>query len=362
MYKKLNLNRDRIRDTIIKYLNTFTEGTFTVSDFEEKGKIRRRIFIKEEYEGEFFIDFHFLNNGTSSIDLSSGGKSELKKQIADFIISDPKCVIGNIHEENKCFIADNITIEDFTVINDMLRESEFCASVEVQQDEAHKIYKIIGKHNDRITVNYYSSNGKIMIQGRPLLLFNEAIIIITELIDLDKLPKLFSNNFEISVSKQNIDHYFQHFFPYSYDKLALNLKKILHQAVYNLQLEGDMYDYTYLAFPAFKGLEGHLKITLHEKGVHLEKNRFNMYKPDEKWGKYKLKECARQKINNQILVDYFERAYNFYNRQRHSLFHYADPILPWDETRIIENIGEVKGLIKDSFTLIDEYFQFENQK
>ena len=61
---------------------------FTVSDLMHKGGQRHRVEI--EADGlNFYVDFHFKANGSTSIDISSGLHIDKKKQIMTAILSDP---------------------------------------------------------------------------------------------------------------------------------------------------------------------------------------------------------------------------------------------------------------------------------
>jgi len=60
----------------------------TVSDLIHKGGQRHRVEI--EADGfNFYVDFHFKANGSTSIDISSGLHIDKKKQIMTAILSEP---------------------------------------------------------------------------------------------------------------------------------------------------------------------------------------------------------------------------------------------------------------------------------
>ena len=79
--------------------------------------------------------------------------------------------------------------------------------------------------------------------------------------------------------------------PNAYDKLPEKMTKTLHQAVYNLKLDGDMFDGTYLAQPVIRAIDGHLKMLLLSFEIipdwkYIKANGYDMF---EKVGaKYRL--------------------------------------------------------------------------
>ncbi|GFZ87316.1 mRNA endoribonuclease LS [Paenibacillus marchantiophytorum] len=350
--KNLNLNRDKLRPTIIKYLDLHGISAM-VSDINEVSGPRRRVTITPEVSSSFYIDFHYLNKGTTTIDITGGSQREIKEQISQFLIEDPDCAIGDIHSKSKYFVAPNINYEDFKVILELI-QSENTKGYSSEIRHSNEIHRFKGNYNEDLVIHYYKTTNKVMIQGRPLLLFNVTVSYLTELIDLDELSSVFNDYYEVKIEKSNIEHLYISYFPDCHDKHSIKIKKVLHQAIYNLQLEGDMFDYSYLAFPAFKALEGHLKANLEIHGIKMENNRFTMFKPEGNMGKYILDPQFQHLVSNK--KNHLEDAYNYFNRNRHSLFHWADPSEAIDQTRIIENIGEAKSLIINTFHIINEYY------
>ncbi len=91
MSREKMLNREIIVSTIKKACSV-NYKEFTVSDLIHKGGYRHRVEI--EADGScFYVDFHFKENGSTSIDISSGHHIDKKKQIKDAILGDPACLI-----------------------------------------------------------------------------------------------------------------------------------------------------------------------------------------------------------------------------------------------------------------------------
>ena len=91
MSKEKMLNREVIVSTI-KKICSINYNKFTVSDLIHKGGHRHRVEINAD-GWCFYVDFHFRENGSTSIDTSSGHHIDKKKQIKDAILGDLTCMI-----------------------------------------------------------------------------------------------------------------------------------------------------------------------------------------------------------------------------------------------------------------------------
>jgi len=354
VYKSLNLERE----TVCSNIETFFEQkqhTCNVLPFEDKGNRRHRVHVTGDLE--FFIDFHFLDDGSTTIDLSSGKKHPVKAEIADFLKGTSNEILIDVESSNKWFVLQGIKAEDFESIISLIAECEYCKGILNNREDngRYQMVQLTGSYRERLTIHYYLNNKKVMLQGRPLLLFNEAVTYFTQLVELEEIPKAFNNYFKVDVKKDNIEEQYQYYFPNSYNKILSKPKKGLHQAIYNLQLQDDMYDYSFLVFPALRVLEGHIKLVLTKWEIPMVKSGFNMFELNDSKRKHCLKsDCAISLSDDKVA--YIENAYNFFRRQRHSLFHWSDPSVI-DDTRMIDNIGEAKGLVTDTFKIIDEFYR-----
>jgi len=93
MSREKMLNRQMLVSNIEKICSEHYKE-FVVSDLIHKGGQRHRVEI--EADGfNFYVDFHFRVNGSTSIDISSGFHSDKKKQIKAAILGDPTCLISD---------------------------------------------------------------------------------------------------------------------------------------------------------------------------------------------------------------------------------------------------------------------------
>ena len=349
-YNGLNLKQESIINSINKFCDINFNKFEVDKQFEIRDATRRRVSVVGD-EKLFYMDFHFNGNGTTTIEDFGGKEVDIKKKVAFFIKNDDECKIGD-NSKNKWFVAKSIENNDFCSILELLKDSSYYKET-IDEDKAKGLYQYKGKYNEKLTVEYYSTK-TVVLKGRPLLLFNEVMSMITELIDLECIPKLFNDYYKIEIGKDDISEQFKIIMPNAIDKVPLKLQKTLLQAVYNLNLEGDMFDYTYLVFPAFRGLEGHLKYVLKDCSIRLEDDRFNIF--DKSNNLYYLKEDYKKCIKSNDKVNHIEKVYNFLHNKRHVYFHWLYPNTSLDQTPVIDNLGHAKTLITDTLSLIEAYY------
>lgn len=265
--------------------------------------------------------------------------------------------IPKIKKGDYWFTAEGIKRDDLLSVIELIKEEYTSDITESKADIAHGISIILnlGKH-DKITIHHYNTN-KIMVQGKPKLLFSCLITYITELVDVEEIPQIFNQTYNLQIDKKNIVEEFRYYLPNSYDKFNSKMERVLHQAVYNLHLKDDMFDGTFLAQPALRVLEGHLKKIIIERNIvadneYIKYNGFDIF---ERYGaKYKLKEdCIGDASDNEI--SYLNRCYTFYHENRHILEHWDDPTTPLDPTKII-NCSQAHDLIKRTLAVIDDFY------
>lgn len=260
--------------------------------------------------------------------------------------------------------VENILLSDVEAIIDIITDD--FGEDNLQKEETNRQYGksfLLKFNKDKVTLHYYKTTHKLMMQGKPKQLFSAISLYITELVDVDKIPEIYNNTYHIDIDKNNIYNDFKSYLPNSYDKLPEKISKTLHQAVYNLKLNGDMFDGTYLAQPVIRAIDGHLKMILLENGIinnynYIKQHGYNMFKRANKQKSgYKL--CSnsnKAKITDTEIITYMEQCYNFFHDYRNRLSHWDDPTAPIDTTKLLK-INEAHDLIKRTLALIDEYYK-----
>ena len=95
---------------------------------------------------------------------------------------------------------------------------------------------------DRVVINHYGKNNKLVMQGKPGQIFSIVVGYVTELVDVEEIPQIFNNTYNLTVDKDEVCSEFQFYLPNSYNKLPPKISRTLHQAVYNLKQDKSLYE------------------------------------------------------------------------------------------------------------------------
>lgn len=252
-------------------------------------------------------------------------------------------------------IAKGIKSEDLKAIIDIMIDDVKGLVVNSTRQAYAEMYVLTSPDKEKIVIKYYPENHqKIHVQGKPQKLFSLFSTYVTELVDVDQIPVILNEYHKVEIHKDSIEEQFKVYFPKACGNLPDKIERVLHQAIYNLNLDGDMFDPTYLAFPSYRALEGFLKFILDKYKIDCD-NCFNMFKRSGS-GAYRLEAKYEVNIGSGKKIAYFNKCYNYYNNNRHTLFHWDDPAAPIDTTHLIGNVEQAKKHIKDTVELIEEFF------
>lgn len=258
------------------------------------------------------------------------------------------------------FTVEGIHEDDFKAIVELTVE-EIGAEKIVEEDRDIAYGKAVvltqTEKKDRVVINHYGKNNKLVMQGKPGQIFSIVVGHVTELVDVEEIPQIFNNTYNLTIDKDEVCSEFQFYLPNSYDKLPPKISRTLHQAVYNLKLNGDMFDGTFLAQPVVRVLEAHLKMVLKENNIisdyrYIKDNGFDMF--DKIGAKYKLKPDHYGSAKEEH-IKYIGNIYTFYHNNRHPLSHWDDPT-GMDTTKLLDVHG-AHDLIKRTLSIIDEYYE-----
>lgn len=320
-------------------------------EWKAKNELARKYFeAMNEWKKSIKISFQKV------VAHSNNKYNDMADSLAKLALTEGKG-IPQIKRGEYWFTAKNIDRKDILAIIELVQEEYGDKLTTTEGTVAHGILKQLHlSKKDYISIHHYNNN-KLMVQGKPQELFSCLITYVTELVDIDDIPQIFNETYKLQIDKENVKNEYIYYLPNSYNKLSEKMSRVLHQAVYNLNISGDMFDGTFLAQPAMRVLEGHLKKILIEKNVipddkYIRMNGFDCFEPNG--AKYHLKTKAYGTATKPE-ADYFGRCYTFYHNNRHILEHWDDPTAPLDTTKTLDCEG-AHSLIKRALEVIDEYF------
>jgi len=258
------------------------------------------------------------------------------------------------------FTVEDILWSDIEAILEIIQEefSMYNLQKEEQANQYGHAVSLKMDKNEKIVIKHYDKGNKVLMQGKPKKLFEAFVAYVAELVEVERLPQIYKDTYNIDINKDEVRTEFQYYMPNAYDKLPEKMSRTLHQAVCNLKLTGDMFDGTYLAQPVIRAIDGHLKMILIAANIipdakYIKEHNYDMF---EKIGaKYKL--CpGRMGTATSEQAKYIGNCYTFFNSNRHELSHWDDPMDPLDTTKLLDVEG-AHSLIKRTLALIDEYYE-----
>ena len=128
-----------------------------------------------------------------------------------------------------------------------------------------------------------------------------------------------------------------------------NIKRLIRQALINLNYYVESEEYSQYAFPALRALEGHMKYLITRAGGTVGR-RFSSFNRDTVTGEYIYAATLRDTQQKPQI----EKCYNYYKAVRDTVFHFGDIIGSTDSTRILETKAEADEIITKCFNLIRE--------
>ena len=266
-----------------------------------------------------------------------------------------------VSDKSNGAVATGIKKEDLDSIIELLEEDYLDITKNVKEIPYGIQYELrIEKPNkQKLFINYYENKNKIWVYGRKEDLYNTFITFVVELLDTDKISEFLNTVHNLSVDKDIVETEFVRLFPHSYQTMSKDICRYLHQAVYNLLIEGDVYVANFLVEPAIRALEGVLKLALGRNGLPIrqeEKDYDSFFVFKEKEYGYVIKEQYQSDKMSKDMCNYLCKCYKFYKINRNTLFHWDNPCEEIDTTRILNTTAEAQVIIRDTISLIDEYF------
>lgn len=344
--KKLNLNRENYRSFIEDEL----KKTYQVSIEEKPNNLKICKFIKTG-EPQAQINIYENLDGTTTIYHQVGANQNLSKQIADQIVN-----ISIINQfKSHSFYIKSIRNEDFNSLIEII--TEYGNSIEEDTKDGNKrIVKIQGRQGDRITITKHNNNS-FQVQGKPMLLFNEIIEILSEFMPFNDIIKQQLEFYETNLTTADIQGELECKLPNCYELIDDKLKIIITPSLALQKIDVALEDYSAFAYPILRAIEGILKQILLKYGKIIDyKEGFKEYIEKDNNGKYILTEDFEKEVNNSQIANKICNLYKYYNIHRHSLFHIDANIV----TSKVVTLQDANNIITSSLTIIDDCYDCLN--
>ncbi|BES64978.1 type II toxin-antitoxin system mRNA endoribonuclease LsoA [Gottschalkiaceae bacterium SANA] len=343
-YKNLSLKRD----CIVCMIQACLGGKYDkvkVSQLRNINNTLYRVDVSLDRK-DFFLDFYFKSDGKTTISITGGKQNKLKVELAEYL----KRNCG--YKCNKdSFVINNMLDDDLELLVMYLLEPENKINIideVVKHPYAKRELTFTSDFQDQLKLIHYNTN-RVQIQGKPLYIFSKAVSLISELRDDVRLDAL-EDVFEVRISKEENYRELEGYLPNAYSELNDKLKRILHSSIALKNSNVEAEDYSFLAFPALRAVEGHLREKLSKAGFESNGGRSFGFFNIEASGSYVL--SSRKSFPTDKHKTKIEETYSYWNKQRHAHFHmdelYTNAIIG-DKTKAVE-------IVDKSILLIDEYY------
>ncbi|MDR2854752.1 MAG: viroplasmin family protein [Methanomicrobiales archaeon] len=240
--------------------------------------------------------------------------------------------------------------EILQTILDLMLEKDPGIQIE-KSDNTNFILVKLKLAKNKLSVKLFKGGKEsLVVQGANSALFQMFITYINELIPVNE-KDVFSHAYKKEIDTVKIDAGMQAIcpeFPVDYPE---NIKRLIRQSLINLNYFEESEDYSQYVFPAFRALEGHMRYLLGKtKNPILSKRTFGIFKKNKVNNAYYLPKSVHIE---ETTKEKLEECYNFYNANRHTLFHFGEIIGDTaGQTRFIETKDEADELIKKCLSYI----------
>lgn len=149
------------------------------------------------------------------------------------------------------------------------------------------------------------------------------------------------------VDEAKIDKLVNEIFEKAPSNYPENIKRLVRQAIINLEYYVESEEFSQYCFPALRALEGHIKYLIKRSGGKVGRS-FSEFNKDPKTGRYIFIEGVKKHSE----IPYIEKCYNYYKSVRDTTIHFGDLIGQTDSTRMIESKKDADEIITKCISLI----------
>ncbi len=339
--RKLNLNRELYQN----YINNILSKEFQHSIEDKPNNLKILKFIKTGAK-QAQLNIYENLDGTTTLHYAVGQNQELSKKIAEDIVS-----ISSIKEfKAHSFYIKSIRDVDFDAFLEII--VEYGNKIADERCEGNRrLLTLRGKQGDKIVVIKHNNNA-FQVQGKPMLLFNEIIEVLSDFMTFEEIIKEQLKFYETNLTAADIRGEMEAKLPNICNLLEDKLKVIITPSLALQKIDIELEDYSAFTYPILRSIEGVLKQIFLKYGKEVDyKKGVGEYLIKEQ-GVYILDKEFKNEINNPAIESKICNLYKYYNMHRHSLFHVDDDII---SSKVI-SLQEANNIITTSLSVIDECY------
>lgn len=303
------------------------------------------------FKGQPYRMSAFYNNdGKTTLSCQQGYAKDVFSEVA--LAIQKYCSLGNGG-------AVEISIPRFPAedLDELLGYLEEIGASCIQDDstQGYRLLRLRGRQGDMLTLKVYA-NGTLQLQGRRAMLAAEVLDMLSTGLDYEAAVnaqiELFKVPLGIKVVQDELEGKWAAAFAHSPSQVKAQLTSALALTKVDIELS----DYTPIAFPALRGLEGVMKYELHQAGLEVQKvTSFGEYFEQfpEGMRNYRLKPLVASTVGEPLASE-VAKCYTVYNNARHGLAHMGVSLV---DTRMLPALGDARTIVFSTFDIIDGFYR-----
>ena len=344
-FKKLNINRALIQETVEAYVGTSTNITIV----EKPGNLFVYKFLQTG-KAEATLNVYYVKGGATTLMYKTGKNQEWSLEIAQNILEN--CAIKEFNANS--FYLKAIRPEDFDVVLEFLVEE--CSAVVLTDEQVPngRQVKLEGVQGDNLILNHFKNNA-FQAQGKPRMLFHDTIMILSDLLPFKDIIDKQLEYYETNLTSTDIIGELENRLPVSGSQLNDKIKSVISPSLALKKTDIELTDYSAFAFPMLRGLEGVMKQVFADKGINITKEGFGAHF-DNKGISVTFNNSTKAIVKCLKHERALCNMYSYYHNQRHTIFHMdstvaTSKILDRAEAEHIINTGI--NVIEDGYTIMN---------
>lgn len=358
------------RNKVPEYLNDFCKNCFSTYNIGDSNLINEktgqtRYSISTDIVN-FDIDLFFRpsDGKTTPTALGSGDKRTYSEKLCEFLKNQ-----AEYQDAPAANFSASIKIQDFNLLIEYLStelEGVEMSGKETVNNGIGEKYQFISSIGDKITLTHFESNGTLVYQGKLMKLFIEVKTFLAPFLtagDNGKIKEASSQ--KLHIHADTIESELKTLLQNSYVKIDEVILEFLYDSLVYKQCDIPHKEYSSYAFPALKALEWYIKKLFGDNSISINVKegfsrkisgkRVPYFAVDSSTGKYVLNSGINTITCTKTCLA-LEQCYNYYNANRHVLFHTDQnatmtTVLKSKSDAVII-IDKVFGLIENTYTSI----------
>jgi hypothetical protein len=354
-FKELNLDRIRLQESIRKFCEANNCQNYKY--LSDKPSLHQVEYIQDDCK--VMVNIHLNNNGTTTINPNVGKSQEKSKELAvylkDKLVGDARKSVTistkNIEENNF-----NLLLEFLQEIRNEVSSEAIISVSKNSENNVSKSVKAISQYKDSLTLTHYTTTNTLLIQGKPLYIYNQVCYFLANFTDLDGFLDIVYKGETVPntivIDRDNIENTLKNLLPIAYSNLGDGILTMIRTSYTLKDISIPLDDYSYSVFPSLRSLEGVMRRLLSDKEYYIEdhKNSFGgIFHKDSNTGKYFVCDDLKHQLGNKT-CDALECCYGYFVEQRHELFHTKDFT---DSSRIIPTQQQASQIIEKVVKIIE---------